>query len=236
MNDQIPSFFIGYDSKEDIAYRVCKRSLVKKSSIKINVIALKLYELISKGFYKRTVDPLASTEFTYSRFLVPSLMNFKGWAVFCDCDFLYFEDVAKLFENLSEEKAVYCVKHDYAPKEKHKMDGQKQTIYPRKNWSSLIVFNCSHPSNKILNIDLVNKESGSFLHQFKWLKDNEIGSLDERWNWLEGWTSKNNKNKPYAVHYTRGGPWFDEWQDVEFADEWVNERDLYLKEKFESFI
>tara|TARA_B100001123_G_C15285464_1_gene1015471 strand:+ start:234 stop:938 length:705 start_codon:yes stop_codon:yes gene_type:complete len=232
MKIDTPTFFIGYDSKEDIAYRVCKQSLLNKSSIKINVTSLKLYELISKKVYRRNIDPLASTEFTYSRFLVPSLMNFKGWAVFCDCDFLFLEDVAKLFESLSDEKAVYCVQHDYTPKEKHKMDGQQQTIYPRKNWSSFIVYNCSHPSNKKLNVDLVNSETGSYLHQFKWLKDNEIGSLDERWNWLEGWTSQNNSKKPFAIHYTRGGPWFDEWHDVEFAKEWINERDQYIKNKF----
>ena len=227
-----PTFFIGYDSKEDIAYRVCKQSLLKKSSIEINVIALKLYELITKKIYKRNVDPLASTEFTYSRFLVPSLMNYNGWAVFCDCDFLFFQDVAKLFKGLSNDKAVYCVKHDYKPKERHKMDGQQQTIYPRKNWSSFIVFNCTHPSNRKLSIDLVNNESGSYLHQFQWLQDNEIGSLDERWNWLEGWTSNYNNQDPYAVHFTRGGPWFDEWKDVEFALEWCKERDLYLEKKF----
>ena len=236
MNINNPTFFIGYDSKEDIAYRVCKQSLLKKSSIKINVLALKLHELVVRNFYKRNIDPLASTEFTYSRFLVPSLMNFKGWAVFCDCDFLFFEDVAKLFEGLSNDKAVYCVKHDYQPKEKHKMDGQQQTIYPRKNWSSFIVFNCNHPSNKKLNIEAVNKEPGSYLHQFKWLKDEEIGSLDERWNWLEGWTSKHNKHNPYAVHYTRGGPWFDEWQDVEYAEEWIKERNDYLDSKFNKII
>ena len=107
MQIQKPSFFIGYDSKEDIAYRVCKQSLLKNSSIDIRVVALKLYELIAKGFYTRSTDPLASTEFTYSRFLVPLLMNYKGWAVFCDCDFLFLEDVSKLFSNLSDEKAVY---------------------------------------------------------------------------------------------------------------------------------
>ena len=233
MNITKPSFFIGYDSKEDIAYRVCKQSLLKKSTIDINVLALKLYELISKGYYKRSIDPLASTEFTYSRFLVPSLMNFKGWAVFCDCDFLFFKDVAELFNSLSDNKAVYCVQHDYTPKEKHKMDGKIQTIYPRKNWSSFIVYNCEHPSNKKLTPQLVNSESGAFLHQFKWLKDSEIGALDERWNWLEGWTSRHNTNSPYAVHYTRGGPWFLEWQDVEFAKEWINERDEYLLNKFD---
>ena len=234
MNIKKPVFFIGYDSKEDIAYRVCKQSLLNNSTIPITVMSLKLYELVSKKIYYRSIDPLASTEFTYSRFLVPSLMNFKGWAVFCDCDFVFLDDVAKLFENLSEDKAIYCVQHDYTPNEKHKMDGQKQTIYPRKNWSSFIVYNCSHPSNLKLDINLVNNETGSFLHQFKWLQDSEIGSLDERWNWLEGWTSKHNNQKPYAVHYTRGGPWFSEWQDVEFADEWIKERDLYIKNKLSS--
>ena len=226
------NFFIGYDSKEDIAYRVCKNSLLRKSSINLKIISLKIDELIAKNFYHRAKDPLASTEFTYTRFLIPALMNYKGWAIFCDCDFIFMEDIADLFKHIDDSKAIYCVQHDYKPKERHKMDGQKQTTYPRKNWSSFIVFNCEHPSNKKLNIDLVNSESGSFLHQFKWLSDDEIGSLDERWNWLEGWTSNSNKSFPYAVHYTRGGPWFDEWQDVEFAKEWLQERDLYLKNKF----
>jgi len=226
------NIYVGYDSKEDIAYRVCKHSILKRSSANVKIRSLKLYELIANKLYNRTIDPLASTEFTYSRFLVPVLNNFNGWAVFCDCDFLFFEDVEKILNNVDESKAVYCVQHDYTPKEKHKMDGQKQTIYPRKNWSSFILFNCSHPSNKRLSVDLVNSETGSFLHQFKWLKDSEIGSLDERWNWLEGWTSKHNNEKPFAVHFTRGGPWFEEWQDVEFANEWIKERDDYLKNKF----
>jgi lipopolysaccharide biosynthesis glycosyltransferase len=226
------NIFIGYDAKEDIAYRVCKYSILKRASKKLKVMSLKLEELTARGLYTRTLDPLASTQFTYSRFLVPKLMDYNGWAIFCDCDFIFFEDVANLISNLDETKAVYCVKHDYTPKEKHKMDGKKQTIYPRKNWSSLIVFNCSHPSTRNLSVEIVNNESGAFLHQFKWCKDNEIGSLDERWNWLEGWTSKHNQLKPYAVHYTRGGPWFSEWQDVEFANEWTVERDEYLSRKF----
>ena len=223
--------FVGYDTREDIAYQVCEYSIYKHSD-SAQVIPLNQNILRQDKWYWRGEDKLASTEFTYSRFLVPNLNNFKGWAVFCDCDFLFFEDVEKILNNIDESKAVYCVQHDYTPKEKHKMDGQKQTIYPRKNWSSFILFNCSHPSNKGLSVDLVNSETGSFLHQFKWLKDSEIGSLDERWNWLEGWTSKHNNKKPFAVHYTRGGPWFDEWQDVEFANEWIEERDDYLKNKF----
>ena len=215
------NFFIGYDPKEDIAYRVCKYSLLKRSSNNVNVMSLKLDELVAKKLYTRPIDPLASTQFTYTRFLVPLLNNYQGWAVFCDCDFI-----------LDSSKAIYCVQHDYTPKEKHKMDGKKQTIYPRKNWSSFIVFNCSHPSTKNLTIEKVNQESGAYLHQFKWCKDEEIGSLDERWNWLEGWTSQHNDQKPFAVHYTRGGPWFTEWQDVEFAKEWILERDEYLSNKF----
>tara|TARA_B100000579_G_scaffold230441_1_gene188820 strand:+ start:3678 stop:4379 length:702 start_codon:yes stop_codon:yes gene_type:complete len=226
--------YIGYDSKEDIAYRVCKYSLLKRSSIDVKVNSLKLYELVTRKLYSRDIDPLASTEFTYSRFLVPALSHYKGWSIFCDCDFIFLDDIAKILDNLDSSKAVYCVKHDYTPKEKHKMDGQKQTIYPRKNWSSFILFNCDHPSNKKLNIDLVNSKPGSYLHQFKWLDDEEIGSLDERWNWLEGWTSQHNNNKPFAVHYTRGGPWFEEWQDVEFAKEWIDERNNYLNDKFSS--
>ena len=226
------NIYVGYDSKEDIAYRVCKYSILKRSRSNIKITSLKLYELVAKNLYKRDIDPLASTEFTYSRFLVPALNNYNGWAIFCDCDFIFFEDISNILIDIDKSKAVYCVQHDYTPKEKHKMDGQKQTIYPRKNWSSFILFNCSHPSNKKLNLDLVNSETGSFLHQFKWLEDNEIGSLDERWNWLEGWTSNHNNKKPFAVHYTRGGPWFEEWQDVEFAKEWIRERDDYLKSKF----
>ena len=196
------NIYVGYDSKEEIAYRVCKHSILKRSRANVKIRSLKIYELKANKLYNRTIDPLASTEFTYSRFLVPTLNNFNGWAVFCDCDFLFFEDVVKILDNIDESKAVYCVQHDYTPKEKHKMDGQKQTIYPRKNWSSFILFNCSHSSNKKLSLDLVNSQTGSFLHQFKWLKDSEIGSLDERWNWLEGWTSKHNNKKPFAVHYT----------------------------------
>ena len=226
------NIYVGYDSKEDIAYRVCKYSILKRSSPNIHIKSLKLYELIANKLYSRSIDPLASTEFTYSRFLVPALNNYDGWAIFCDCDFIFFEDVTTILKNIDQSKAVYCVQHDYTPKEKHKMDGQKQTIYPRKNWSSFIVFNCSHESTKNLTIDTVNSESGAYLHQFKWCKDEEIGSLDERWNWLEGWTSNHNSNKPFAVHFTRGGPWFTEWQDVEYANDWIMERDEYLKNKY----
>ena len=111
------NIYIGYDSKEDIAYRVCKYSILKRSNANLKVTSLKLYELVTNQLYSRAIAPLASTEFTYSRFLVPALNKYKGWAIFCDCDFIFFEDVSKILENLDNSKAVYCVLHDYTPKE-----------------------------------------------------------------------------------------------------------------------
>ena len=125
-------FFIGYDSKEDIAYRVCKHSLLKHSTIDVDVVSLKLDELIAKNLYTRNVDPLASTQFTYSRFLVPKLMNYQGWAVFCDCDFIFLGDVSKLLNNLDESKAVYCVQHDYTLKKNIRWMGKNRLYIQEK--------------------------------------------------------------------------------------------------------
>ena len=226
--DNLIDLAVGFDQKEAVAYHTFVQSILDKTSIPVRFMPLNMKSLL--GYSEVHTD--GSNEFIYSRFLVPKLTNYEGWAVFCDCDFIFLGDVSNLFKNLDENKAVYCVKHDYTPKEKHKMDGQKQTIYPRKNWSSFILYNCSHPSTKKLTVEKVNNETGAYLHQFKWCEDDEIGSLDERWNWLEGWTSNHNSNSPYAVHYTRGGPWFQEWQDVEFANEWIIERNEYLSQKF----
>lgn len=198
--------FVGWDSREDIAYQVCKFSIEKHSSVPVDVSALKQNELRDVGLYTREIDKLASTEFTFTRFYIPYLMNFKGWAIFCDCDFLWIEDVEKLLSLADDKYAVQVVKHDYQPKELIKMDNKEQFLYPRKNWSSLILWNCSHPSNAILTPDLLNLESGSFLHQFKWLSDSEIGEIPHNWNWLEGWYKEPEDGKPYAVHYTRGRP------------------------------
>jgi len=216
------NIYIGYDSKEDIAYRVCKYSLYKHSSTDIKIYSLKLQELVAKKFYSRTIDPLASTEFTYSRFLVPALTNYKGWAIFCDCDFIFFENILQILENVDDTKAVYCVQHDYTPKEKHKMDGQKQTIYPRKNWSSMVLWNCGHPSNEKISVDLVNNPNydGKYFHRFSWLKDEEIGKISHEWNWLVGWYTEPEDGKPNAIHYTEGGPWFKNYRNCEYGDVW----------------
>ena len=212
--------FIGWDSREDIAYQVARASLLEHASIDVEITPIKLQELVDNGLYTREVDPLASTEFTYSRFLTPHLAGFDGWALFCDCDFMFFSDVKNLLQYCDDSKAICCVKHEYKPKEDTKMDGKVQTVYPRKNWSSFMFFNCAHPSTKQLTVEKVNSEGGAYLHRMQWAQDDEIGEIPVEWNWLEGWNELPASGKPNAVHYTSGGPWFEDYQDVEFADEW----------------
>lgn len=216
--------FIGWDAREPEAYDVARYSLVRRSSIPVEVAPIKLDDLRAHGLYSRGEDKLASTEFTYSRFLTPALAGFRGWALFCDCDFLWLGDVAGLIEYTRTPKAVYCVQHDYQPKETTKMDGAVQSAYPRKNWSSLMLFNCEHPSVRKLTPELVNRESGAYLHRMQWAADDEIGALPVEWNWLEGWNEKPASGTPKAVHFTRGGPWFANWQNVDYGDLWLAER------------
>ncbi len=219
--------FIGWDSREDIAYQVARQSLLRHASIPVNIEPIKVQELVDKGHYSRDIDPLASTEFTYSRFFTPYLAGFEGWALFCDCDFLFFGDVAKLKDYMNPDHAVACVHHDYTPKEATKMDGAVQTVYPRKNWSSFMLFNCAHPSTRQLTPEVVNRQSGAYLHRMQWAQDEEIGEIPNSWNWLEGWNDVPATSTPNAVHFTRGGPWFDAWQDVDYAKEWIAEADAY---------
>ena len=216
--------FVGWDSREDIAYQVCRHSLVSRTSIPLDIIALRQEELRRLGCYTRALDPLASTEFTYTRFLVPYLMDYEGWAIFCDSDFLWLSDIKELMDLADDKYALMCVHHDYRPPEAVKMDGRAQTVYPRKNWSSLVLYNCGHPKNRFLSPNIVNTESGAFLHRFQWLDDEDIAPIPESYNWLDGWSKIPENNRlPKAVHYTRGGPWFESWQDVSFAAEWVDE-------------
>ena len=212
--------FIGWDSREDIAYQVARTSLLDNASVPVEIIPIKLQELVEQGLYSREIDPLASTEFTYSRFLTPHLSGFEGWSLFCDCDFLFFGDVAGLSEHMDPSKALACVQHDYRPTNTTKMDGQQQTVYPRKNWSSFMLFNCAHPSTRKLTVELVNSESGRYLHRMEWAADEEIGAIPVSWNWLEGWNDKPESGRPNAVHFTNGGPWFEDWKNVDYAAEW----------------
>jgi len=215
--------FVGWDSREPEAYDVCRSSLIRHASTALEIVPIIQQDLREQSLYSREADPLASTEFTYTRFLVPHLANFQGWAVFCDCDFLWTRDVADLYAYRDDRYAVMCVQHDYQPTESLKMDGRTQTVYPRKNWSSLMLLNCNHPATRRLTVERVNTESGAYLHRFQWAEDTEIGALDPTWNWLEGWDAPKQAGLPGAIHYTRGGPWFENWQDVDYADLWLAE-------------
>jgi hypothetical protein len=215
--------FVGWDSREDIAYQVCRASLLRHASRALEIVPLKQDELRADGLYSRPLDPLASTEFTYTRFLVPHLAGYQGWALFCDCDFLWTRDVAELFALADEQAALLCVQHDHRPNEATKMDGRQQTVYPRKNWSSLMLINCGHPANATLTVDEANTRTGSYLHRFQWLSDDLIGGVPATWNWLEGWNEKPADAPPAAIHFTRGGPWFADWQDVDYGGLWTEQ-------------
>ena len=213
--------FVGYDPREDIAYQVCKHSIARRNK-EVLVRPLVQKELREAGWYTRPVDPLSSTEFTFTRFLIPELCDYKGWALFMDCDMILLTDIQELFDQADEKYAVMCVHHDYTPREGLKMDGQKQSIYPRKNWSSVMLFNCGHPSNKQINSSVVNGTNitGKYLHRFSWLKDSEIGELSHEWNWLTDWYKEPEDGKPKLLHYTEGGPWFENYRDCDYHKEW----------------
>jgi lipopolysaccharide biosynthesis glycosyltransferase len=178
-----------------------------------------------KGIFNRERNALQSTEFSFSRFLVPFLSNFSGWSVFMDCDMVARADFAELLALRDEKKSVMVCKHDYVPKEEVKFLGQIQTKYEKKNWSSLILFN--NAKCRTLTADYVNTASGLELHQFKWLEnDNHIGELPLEWNWLVGEYPFSDAAK--VVHYTKGGPYFNQYRDCDYAADWMSNRDAML--------
>lgn len=222
--------FVGYDSREQIAYDVCEYSILKYNR-SARVIPLKQDELREQKLYWRDNDPLSSTEFTFTRFLVPHLCNYQGWALFVDCDFLFQINIEEIFALADNRYAAMVVKHDYNPPEGVKMDGQKQLAYPRKNWSSMILWNCGHPNNQKLTTDLVNKETGQFLHRFSWLKDDMIGELNCQYNWLVNHYHEPKDGKPKLIHYTEGGPWFENYQHCEYGYHWERMRAEYVQSR-----
>jgi len=213
------NIFIGWDSREEQAYEVCVKSLLKHSSKELNIQPIIRSVLIDTEEYFREQPEAGSVEFTYTRFLTPYLSDFKGWSLFIDCDFLFTKDVAELFNFADDKYALMCVKHDYVPKNTIKMDGQKQVTYPRKNWSSCILWNCEHPSNRVLTPYVASTQTGAYLHRFQFVKDHHIGELPLEWNWLEGEYNKP-EIPPAVIHFTNGGPWFENWQDVDYGDLW----------------
>jgi len=209
--------YIGFDSTCKIASDVCEYSL-RRHSDNLDIGLLELNELKNDKLYWREYKN-QSTEFTYTRFLVPYLQDYKGWAMFCDNDFLFLDDVKKLMSLRRSDKAVMVVKHEYNPTDKTKMDNQLQTQYPKKNWSSLMLINCEHEGVKNLTLSTVSEQSAEYLHQFKWLKEDEIGALPHNWNWLVNHYHEFKDGKPKALHFTEGGPWI---VDSEYKNLWLN--------------
>ncbi len=217
--------YVGWDSREDIAWQVCRHSILRHASGDVEIHPLKQPSLRELGLYTRDADT-AATEFSITRFLTPYLAAHDGWSIFVDCDFLVSRDICEIHDLLDGDKALFCVHHDYTPANTVKMDGKQQTVYPRKNWSSFMAFNGAHPHVKALTPEVVNGQGPAYLHRFAWSDDASIGALPLEWNFLEGEYPKPAR-RPICVHYTNGGPWFDDWQDVDYGAEWRAERDLY---------
>jgi lipopolysaccharide biosynthesis glycosyltransferase len=211
--------FIGYDPREAIAYHVCSNSIIRHTSTPVSTTALALNTI--KEYQETHTD--GSNQFIYSRFLVPHLMNYQGWAIFIDGDMILRDDITKLWELRDETKAVMVVKHDYKTKMSEKYLGAKNDNYPRKNWSSVILWNCGHPSNAAITPSFVQQATGAQVHRFTWLTDDLIGELPDEWNWLDVEYDHNANAK--LVHYTLGTPCFHEFADQgNFANEWHRER------------
>jgi lipopolysaccharide biosynthesis glycosyltransferase len=207
--------FIGYDPREAIAFSVLAHSIEARSSEPVSITPLRLSQL--KKVLTRERHPLQSTDFSFSRFLVPYLSGYSGWSVFMDCDMLVRDDIANLWQLCDERYAVMVVKHDHVPKETVKFLGEPQSKYEKKNWSSVMLFN--NERCRALTPQYVNTASGLELHQFKWLADDaQIGALPDRWNHLVGYNAP--RKDAALVHYTLGGPYFPEYEKCEYAEEW----------------
>jgi len=211
--------YIGYDPRERIAFYTFAHSILRLSSIPVSIAPLMQRQL--KRLYTRARGPTESTDFSLTRFLVPALAGYRGWSLYMDCDMLCRVDIAELAAEIEHQpdKAVLVVKHDYVPKTERKMLDQVQTKYPRKNWSSLMLFN--NERCRALTPEYVNSASGLELHRFAWIDDGLIGGLPREWNWLVTEYPYNSQAK--IVHYTLGGPWFDAYRNCHYADEWFDE-------------
>ena len=210
--------YIGYDPREALAYSVLAYSIHARASQPVSIAPIMLSQL--GGIMTRERHPLQSTDFSFSRFLTPYLSGYAGWSVFMDCDMLVLDDVAKLFALRDERYAVMVVKHDHVPKEQRKFLDQPQSAYQKKNWSSVMLFN--NEKCRALTPEYVNTASGLELHQFKWLGNDElIGAIPDRWNHLVGYSAP--RNDASLVHYTLGGPYFSEYRDCEYSEQWRDE-------------
>lgn len=233
--------YIGWDAREAVASDVCSHSILKRTESEVDIKYLKHRELRKSGIFARpwlTDGPTGgwidlidgrpfSTEFSHTRFLVPALNKYRGWALFMDSDMIFLSNIDKLFSLCDDRYAAMVVKHNHkVTHESIKMDGRRQIGYNRKNWSSFILFNCGHQSNKVLTPEYVNMKPGGDLHALSWLKEHEIGSIPFTYNFISGVSPKlppERGGRPDVIHYTEGGPWFEECPDVPYGQMWVDE-------------
>ena len=207
--------FIGYDEGEKVAFHILAESIRRNSSQPVSITPLCLSNLPD---FTREKQENQSTDFAFSRFMIPHLRNYSGFSIFMDCDMMFRGDIAELWSKRNMIYSVMCCKHDYEPKQ-DKFRGAKNEKFEKKNWSSMMIMNNSLCHN--LTPDYVNTATGLELHQFKWLpNDDAIGTLDLEWNWLVGEYDYNPDAK--NVHWTLGGPYFKEYQDSDYANEWFN--------------
>lgn len=213
--------FIGYDKHEPIAFHVLSHSIMRRASHPVSVTPLYLPQLQAMAVYDRQRGPTESTEFSLTRFLTPYLSGWQGVSIFMDCDMLCLGDICQLERMALDEpyNDVFVVKHDYTPKTTTKFLGQKQTAYPCKNWSSVMVFNGHRSPVRRLMPSLVSTAQPRYLHRFEWA--DSVGELPLHWNHLVGEYVPNPSAK--LVHFTLGGPWFHEYADCEYADLWREE-------------
>ena len=211
--------FIGYDKNEKVAFNVLSYSILKHSTRPVAITPIYLPNI--KDSFIRERSGIESTDFSFSRFIVPHLMNYQGWALFLDCDQLMLGDVAELWRLRDEKYAVQVAKHDYQPQEEKKFMGAVQTKYVKKNWSSVMLMNCD--KCKSLTPDYVNSATGLQLHQFKWLENDDlIGEIPLEWNWLVDEPGYEEKENVKNLHYTKGGPYFKEYKDCGFSEIWFD--------------
>ena len=212
--------FVGYDVRETTVYHVCVNSIIRHASRPLAVTPLALNNL--SDYTETHAD--GTNQFIYSRFLVPHLMEHAGWAIYMDGDMLVRSDILELWGLRDEAKAVLCVHHDYRTKANEKYLGTRNEDYPRKNWSSVMLWNCGHPANRVLTPAFVQAATGAQLHRFSWLPDDLIGELPKAWNWLADEYGANPDAK--LLHWTLGAPCFNEYSEAPMAEEWHRERAL----------
>ncbi|QWD68082.1 glycosyltransferase [Polynucleobacter sp. VK25] len=205
---------VGFDQREAVAYHVFCQTIIDRATMPVQFLPLAENTLDKY----REVHTDGSNTFVYSRFLTPYLMNFSGWAIFADGDMVCQADIAELWALRDENKAVQVVRHEYKTKAIKKYLGNKNVDYPRKNWSSLILWNCGHPDNSVLTPEFVQSQPGSYLHRFSWLNDDLIGGLDAEWNWLAIEYPDNPNAK--LIHYTLGTPCFKDYANESMSDVW----------------